>query len=145
MLGTCVAGYLWADVAVYWGNWALGYPCEAGVPVHQQYFCDGHLGGLSDTLPILPSPRCCKTIQKDELKNGSPSRNKEIPCKRGFMAAASFAVPWTEGTRSISSGPFPVLRHQETFLVFPKCWEQQHSCKEGKAASLESSLDMVCS
>lgn len=124
----------------------LGSLClSAGVPVHQQYLCHGHLGGLSNTLPILPSPRCRKTIQKDELKNGGPSRNKETLCKRGCIDAASFAVPWTEGTGSTSSGSFTILRHQETFLVFPKCWEQQHGCKEGKAASLESSLDMDCS
>lgn len=26
--GTCEAEYLWAGVAVYWGNCMLGYPCE---------------------------------------------------------------------------------------------------------------------
>lgn len=29
--GLPCAGYLWGDVAVYWGNWVLGYPCEGAV------------------------------------------------------------------------------------------------------------------
>lgn len=48
-----------------------------------------------------------KTIQRDEVKKKGPSRDEEPPCKSGCVDAASFAVPWAEGTESTSTGPFP--------------------------------------
>lgn len=73
-------------------------------------------GYPTPSLACLPQD-VIKPSQGMSRRTGVPAGTKRPPCKRGCMDAASFAVPWLEGTGTTSNGPFPVLKHQETFLV----------------------------
>lgn len=142
--GTHVKGQCCAGIPVCWGARAPGNLC-AGISVSGLSWCwdpcvlgcpcSGELGagapGIqghpTPSLPCLPQD-AIKPSKGMSWRTGVPAGAKSSPCKRGCMDAASFAVPWPEGTEGTSTGPFPVLRHQETFLVSQKLWEQQHCC-----------------